>query len=200
MNTQSHAIVNLFLLNKAFAGTTIEHQNNINIPIVLGSILPDLPIVFFFVWYTWIVPTPQRVIWGTLYFTKTWQMFFDLFNSIPLYLLLAISAYLLSQKTVLIFALANLLHFVEDFFVHQEDGHAHFFPLSDYKFMSPVSYWDSRYFGQYFSTFELIVTLVLSVCIFRYVTSWWGKGALILANLFLIFNHSLWFMIFSLFR
>jgi len=187
MNTQSHAILNLFLLRKIFK-EKINKVKNINTIIVFGSILPDIPMFFFFFWYTFVVPTAQQTIWRTLYFTEGWQTLFNLFNSIPIFLIIAGLAYYFSKTRLFIFALANLLHFVEDFFVHQEDAHAHFFPLSNYKFSSPISYWNSSGYGAYFSMIETIVILVLSIYLFKQIKTWWGKALLIGANVVTLFH------------
>lgn len=199
MNTQSHAVLNLYIVRRLLA-RRLEAIDRLTPFIVTGAVLPDVPIMLFFFWYTWMVPTPQRVIWGTLYFSPGWQTVFDLFHSLPLFSLLALLAYLRSQDRVLAFSLAALLHFLEDFFLHQQDGHAHFFPLSDYKFISPVSYWDPRYFGHYASLLELGLTVTLSTLLFPHLKTWWGKSILVLANLSLLLNDHLWFWIFATFR
>jgi hypothetical protein len=42
--------------------------------------------------------------------------------------------------------------------LHREDAHGHFFPLSSWRFMSPVSYWDVRHYGAYAAAAELALT------------------------------------------
>jgi len=182
MNTQSHAIINLFILRKLFK-KKVDKLKHFNLIVVLGSILPDVPMFFFFIWYTFIVPTAQRTIWNTLYFSDSWQMLFNLFNSIPIFLGIALFAYWFSKTRLFIFCLANLLHFVGDFFVHQEDAHAHFFPLSNYKFISPISYWDRSSGGAWFSVVEAIIILIISIFLFKHIKTWWGKALLIGANI-----------------
>jgi len=34
------------------------------------------------------------------------------------------------------------LHALFDFPLHHDDGHRHFWPFSEFRFDSPVSYWD----------------------------------------------------------
>jgi hypothetical protein len=196
MNTQSHAILNLFLLRKTLEKKPIP-VNHLNSIIVSGSILPDIPIFFFTFWYRWMVPTPHRIIWKTLYFREDWQMLFNLFHSFPIFLILIGLAYYFSKPRLWIFFMASLLHFSEDFFVHQEDGHAHFFPLSSYKFISPISYWDPGSFGQYFYIFESLLLLVVSFPVFRYIKTGWGKVLLVLANASLWGGPVFWHFVFS---
>jgi hypothetical protein len=40
------------------------------------------------------------------------------------------------------------LHILFDTFTHVSDGYAIFFPLSDYRFPAPVSYWEEAYHGR----------------------------------------------------
>ena len=61
-----------------------------------------------------------------------------------------------------------LLHVAGDFPVHHDDAHRHFFPLSDWRFASPVSYWDSSHYGDLFFPAELAVAAVLVDWLSRY--------------------------------
>ena len=53
------------------------------------------------------------------------------------------------------FFLSMGIHCVCDLLVHREDAHRHFFPLSDFRFVSPVSYWDPRHHGDVFAVLEI---------------------------------------------
>ena len=44
-------------------------------------------------------------------------------------------------------AIAALLHIALDFPLHADDAHRHFWPVSDWRFFSPVSYWDPAHNG-----------------------------------------------------
>ena len=75
-----------------------------------------------------------------------------------------------------------LLHCLEDLPLHHDDGHRHFWPFSNFRFESPVSYWDPNYYGAIAGQIELGLMLIASVYVFRRVRSRWTKGLLILAN------------------
>jgi len=197
MNTQSHAIINLFLLRKIFG------EKKHNIPyfhrlVVLGSILPDLPMALFFLIYT-LLGVSQETIWEELYFTEIWQAFFNMFNSIPLFLGVVLIAIIIKNKSVFVFGIATLMHFLGDMFLHQEDGYAHFFPFSNYKYHSPVSYWNPEYFGGIFSVFEIFLILVLSIPLWKGLKNKWARTLIALVNLFNIFSWLLWYVIFRVF-
>lgn len=195
MNTQSHAIINLYLLRKVAKKMEVD-EKGIDTIVVLGAILPDVPIFFFFGWYSFVDPKKQQEIWRTLYFDPGWQAFFNLFNSIPIFLALLFVAWKFKLTRLLFFSISCLLHVLEDFFIHMEDAHAHFYPFSNYKFMSPVSYWDTGGFGYYVSMIETTIVLVVSLLLFRHIVSWWGKGLILTANISLLGSHTLWRFIF----
>ena len=60
-----------------------------------------------------------------------------------------------------------LLHVLGDLPVHHDDAHRHFFPFSDWRFASPVSYWDPAHYGRWFSLFELALVLGASLYLWR---------------------------------
>jgi hypothetical protein len=197
MNTQSHAIINLFLLRKIFG----ERKHNIpyfHRLVIFGSILPDLPMFLFFFYYTFL-GVAQETIWGELFFRQDWQALFNMFNSLPLFLVVVLTAIIIKNKSVFVFGIAAIMHFVGDMFLHQEDGHAHFFPLSEYKFHSPVSYWNPEYFGGIFSIFETLLILALSVPLWKGLKNKWARTLIIIVNLFNIFSWFLWYVIFRVF-
>jgi hypothetical protein len=65
------------------------------------------------------------------------------------------------------FAASGFLHTLIDVLCHREDAHMNFWPVTRWKFMSPVSYWDPAYYRQYFSLFEAILGLALAIILFR---------------------------------
>jgi hypothetical protein len=140
MNTPAHLVVNLALLG---GGERRAHSRWI----AAGALLPDLPMLGFFLWERLALGTPGQVIWDERYFDPAWQAVFDLFNSVPL-AALGLGAALVLRRTgpALLFG-SVLLHCLLDLPLHREDGHRHFLPLSDWRFMSPVSYWDPAHQG-----------------------------------------------------
>ena len=58
---------------------------------------------------------------------------------------------------------AALVHLTLDFPLHNDDARAHFWPLTNWKFTSPVSYWDPKYYGQIVGPVEIGLALVASV-------------------------------------
>lgn len=119
--------------------------------------------MFGFFIYEKIMKVPESVIWNQHYFDPRWQTFFDLFNSIPFILFGLIGAYAARSQVIGAGLISMLIHTLGDLPVHHGDGHRHFFPFSDWRFDSPVSYWDPAHFGHIFGWVEF--ALVIGLCI-----------------------------------
>ena len=146
--------------------------------LLLGSVLPDIPFTLLTLAYelyyriTGIsVPAPSIMEY----------LHFDLFFTDPIWIIshntfhsLVVNGVLLgfgywrwkrgAQWGLWLFwlAAAMLLHTTIDIFTHNSDGPLFLFPLNwTYRFASPVSYWESAYFGRAFIVFEYALDLLL---------------------------------------
>lgn len=172
MNTPSHAIINLFLLGK-------QSLPQANLSIFLGAILPDIPIFLFYGWAKLIARQSEKQIWSETYYKPFWQNIVAIFHSIPLALAgWLISDYLNWQSLEILF-ISLVLHSLGDLPVHNDDAHRHFFPLSNYRFISPISYWDRKHHGAIVSLIELSLVLLATIPVFQFLHSGIGKTLLI---------------------
>ena len=123
-------------------------------PLVAGAILPDLPYCAFFAAAA-VEQGPRAVIDLTLW-RSTWghPLVVALHSFVPwgvaMPLLLSTRGWRRSP------ALAAFLagwgsHVVLDMLTHRSDGYPIFWPLSAYRFPTPVSYWERAYYGRAFS-------------------------------------------------
>lgn len=128
---------------------------------ITGSLLPDVPIYTFFVIHTFILGTKQQYMWDVLYFESAWVPIFTLSHSLMLWPFLFAAGMYLKQHLLMYTAGAATLHVCLDFFVHNDDAYAHFWPLIDWKFISPISYWDPAHFGQIVGAIDAVVILGL---------------------------------------
>jgi hypothetical protein len=175
LNTPAHVAVNAFLLGRGrFARRAAA--------IALGAALPDLPIFGFYLYQRFGLGASERSIWSHTYFQPPWQALFDAFHSLPLIALTALLAWRSRRTALLACALSMALHVAFDLPLHGEDSHAHFWPLSDWHFRSPVSYWDPRLHGRTVALVELAASLAACVAVWRRGSQWrWiagGVGAL----------------------
>ncbi len=172
MNTPAHLILNLSVLGRKKPPT---HQ----LWVLAGAMIPDLPMVGFYAWEKLIRGVPEVVIWED-YFDARWQVVFDLFHSFPVALLGAGLSALAKWKGLLLFWMSMALHSAGDFPFHHDDAHRHFFPLTDWQFVSPISYWDPHFHGDLFSIVEILMVMGLSLWMWR--TASWVGTKIILAG------------------
>ncbi len=135
--------------------------------ITFGALLPDLPMFGFYAYQKLIAGRTEHDIWSTLYFDKSWQLIFDLFNSIPLAILIAAVCYGCGFRWGMLFALSAFIHMLCDLPVHHDDAHRHFLPLSTWRFESPLSYWDPNHHGGVFMWLELLFAIGSSTFVIR---------------------------------
>ena len=81
------------------------------------------------------------------------------------------------------FAGAGFLHLTLDFPLHHDDGRSHFWPVSDWIFESPVSYWDPNTHGGIFSVFEIALCIALLTLLWRRFSGNFARSATLLVGL-----------------
>ena len=148
-----------------------------------GGFFPDFP-MFLMVGMSRMMVGPVN-LWRQpdgLYWTDPWRTMTGLSHSLPIWTALALCGWLvmrratgrlaLAGQAVLVFSAGALLHAVCDFFVHTDDAHAQLLPFSDWRFHSPVSYYQAAHFGREFSVLELGFCLIAGWIVFRAFSSW----------------------------
>ena len=146
--------------------------------VLIGSILPDAPMFLFYFVEKVIHRTPEAQIWREQYFLEGWQNFFDVFNSLPIIVIGFAIMWWRQSPVGMAFFVSMALHVLGDLPLHHDDGHRHFFPLSNWRFESPVSYWDPNHHGGIVSRIEVTIALVGCMILFPGYESWIGKGAI----------------------
>ena len=139
---------------------------------LIGAILPDLSLYLMVGWHLLVLGTDAQVVFRELYYSDAWQSVFAVDNSVLLWGGLLGLALWRRWPVVVAFAGAGLLHIALDFPLHAGDGRAHFWPLSDWIFDSPLSYWDHRHGAGWVGPLELLLSVVLVVVLWRRVKSW----------------------------
>lgn len=173
MNTPAHLIFGLTVFGR--------NQNpRITAAAFFGALVPDLSLYLMAGWSLFIAQIPPEVVFGQMYFSDAWQNVFAVDNSIPLWALAVGLATLLRAPVAFAFAGAGLLHLLFDFPLHHDDARRHFWPLTDWIFHSPVSYWDPSHFGNFTSVIEVGVCVVFSAVLLRYFKSRLARGLILL--------------------
>lgn len=157
---------------------------------VLGSIIPDAAIYLWAPYQRFVNNVSGEEMWRELYFAPPMQNLIAYFNSIPIYCALAALGYVMRAKTwgklTLVFALAALIHMATDLPVHNHDAYRHFWPLSDWRFISPFSYYEREHHAGWVSLIEAGLALLSITLLWRRFPKLWAKLILGLLALFYI--------------
>lgn len=154
---------------------------------IIGAILPDASIYLMF-GLMQIQGVQSQKIWGEVYWQEPWQFFSAVSNSFPLFAAIFVIGLFLQRQagtraweiTGVFLAglgLSAMLHLAFDFPVHADDAHRHFWPVTDWRFFSPLSYWDSRHYGDYVRLFEGLLGIGISLILLRRFKDWWVRLA-----------------------
>jgi hypothetical protein len=173
MNTPAHLIIGM----AAFARPDAPR---VTVAALAGGLIPDLSLYLMAGWHLWMLETPPRVVFGQLYFSEGWQNVFRVDNSFILWGIALAFAMMARSPVFIALTGAALLHLALDFPLHHDDGRAHFWPVTDWVFASPVSYWDRSHYGGIVGPLEIGLCLILTVILWRRFRGW-PMRALIMA-------------------
>jgi len=175
MNTPSHLILNLAV------GTRVARSSAERWAVAVGALLPDAPMFVFYAWNRGVLGMPEAVIWEQLYFESAgWRALFDGFNSFPILAAVLALCWWREHRVGALVAGSAILHCLCDLPIHHDDGHRHFFPLSDWIYASPVSYWDPAHHGAWISAIELAVVAAAARFLWPTLASRVARGCLLL--------------------
>ncbi len=130
-----------------------------------GALLPDLSLYLMAGVSLFVLQIPPEIVFHELYYSFGWQTVFAVDNSFLIWGL--ILGFALWRRSIWGVALtgAALLHLGLDFLLHHDDGRPQFWPLSNWIFESPVSYWDvhngARWVGPLTAAAALISFVVI---------------------------------------
>lgn len=171
MNTPAHILLNLLCLGRNRSAKLIT-------AIAVGGILPDAPMFVFYFVEKVLRGSSEQYIWRQAYYQTHWQNFIDVFNSLPIMAFgFLIALWASSQVSMMLWASMGL-HVLGDLPLHHDDGHRHFFPFSNWRFESPISYWDPEHHGGVVTRLEILAVLVSCVFLFHHYKSLKGRIAL----------------------
>jgi hypothetical protein len=132
----------------------------------LGAVLPDLPAIGTVLWARWIDGRTPTEIYRNLYFSDPWQAFFAPWHSFFVWTGVLMVGLIGRWTLIQVLAAAALLHLVCDFPIHADDAHRHLWPLSDWRFRSPISYWNPAHHGDIVQPVELALAFGLIIFLF----------------------------------
>lgn len=160
MNTPAHLILGTALFSR-------EDRKGTYLSALAGSFAPDLSLYAMVAVSIWVLGVPAQVVFREYYYSDAWQSVFAVDNSFILWGLLLALALWRKWSRVIAFAAAGLAHLALDFPLHTHDARQHFWPITDWVFNSPFSYWDSRAHAGVIGPLEMTLSLVMAALLFR---------------------------------
>lgn len=172
MNTPTHALVALAAFSK-------PRNRPRNLWVLAGALIPDIAIFLWAPWQRWGLGRDWAAIWDEHYFEGPMQTLIALFNSVPIYAaLLALAWWQRSTQWgvwLMVFSLAALVHIGLDAPVHGHDAYRHFWPFSDWRFYSPISYWEVDLHARWVSLAETALVLISTIILWRRFPKTWVR-------------------------
>ena len=189
MNTVAHMVI-------ASAVMARPDRPKQNWAMLAGSFLPDASMFVFFAWSR-LQGWSGEETWNVRYWTEPWQMLGAISNSFVLFGLFLAIAWWRKWPLLMALSAAALIHIGLDLPLHADDAHRHFWPISDWRFVSPISYWDPDHMGWLGGLIESLATLVaITVLWRRFPGKQWRIALFVLGlvhGLFLAAQIAWWF-------
>ena len=173
MNTPAHLIFGMTAFGR-------PERTAVTLAALIGALLPDLSLYLLSGTHLFILGTSPSVVFNELYFSDAWQSIFRIDNSIVLWGLVLIAGLWARWPVVVALAGGALLHLALDLPLHHDDGRAHFWPISDWVFESPVSYWDPDHYGGIVGLIEAVLVLLCCVFLWRRFRTWVWRAVIAL--------------------
>lgn len=165
MNTPAHLIIGV----AAFGRPDVRKATS---AALLGAAAPDVSLYVMTAVSIWVMGISPDVVFRELYYSDAWQQVFAIDNSFVLWGIGLGLALWSKSKVWTAFTGAALLHLIFDFPLHTHDARMHFWPLTDWKFHSPISYWDSGAGADAVGIGALVLVLALGLLIWRRYHDW----------------------------
>jgi len=132
-----------------------------------GSLAPDISLYLMTAVSIWGLGISPHTVFRELYYSDGWQQVFAIDNSFVLWGLALAVAIRARSAPAIAFTGAALLHLAFDFPLHTHDARMHFWPLTEWRFESPVSYWDDGAHARLVEGTVLGAVVLLGVLIWR---------------------------------
>ena len=156
MNTPAHII---------FGAAAFAHPNKpkLTMAAIIGGLIPDLSLYLMVFWSYFVLGNNPDYIFNVQYYSLKWQSIFAIDNSFFVWAIILYFSILIQKNWLKAFASSAFLHLSLDFLLHSQDARRQLWPLSDWVFISPLSYWDKNHYGHVIGGLEILITLSLTI-------------------------------------
>ena len=164
MNTPAHLILGLAVFGK-------PGRPRVTAAALAGALIPDLSL-YLLAGGSLAAGIPAETVFREMYYSDLWQGIFAVDNSVFVWGAVLALGLWLGRAWVVALAGAALLHLACDLPLHHDDGRAHFWPLTDWVFASPVSYWDRAHGAGWVAPLEVGLAVILSAWLLWRFAGW----------------------------
>lgn len=182
MNTPAHLLIGAAVFGRPTTTRFLAAA-------LAGAMLPDLSLYLMAGVSLAILDIPPNVVFGELYFSRSWQMVFAIDNSFFVWGgLLGVAMWRRSAWAIALCG-AAILHLALDLPLHHDDGRAHFWPATRWVFESPLSYWDRGHGAAWMAPIEGVLACISSWVLWRRGLPTWALGfcaVLLFAELWIV--------------
>lgn len=189
MNTPAHMIVGMAVFGK-------PGQKRVTLAAVAGGFVPDLSLFVMVGVSIYLLGIEPAVVFGRLFYSEAWQSVFAIDNSVFLWGAFLALAVWRRWASLTAFAGSGLLHLLFDFLLHNGDARQHFWPVSDWIFNSPLSYWDRNYYGDIVGAVELLGAILLCLWMLFRFRGWFIRGVVVALGAAELVSSHLWHAMF----
>lgn len=169
MNTPAHMLIGAAVFGRNRTPSVVAWA-------MIGALLPDASLYLIAGVSLFFLQIPPQVVFDELYFSDAWQTIFAVDNSFLIWGGLFAVALLKGGPKAIALTGAGLLHLCLDFPLHHDDGRAHFWPLSNWVFESPVSYWDKSHGAFWIAPIEAVMATSAAFLVWRQKLGWKLSG------------------------
>ncbi len=166
MNTPAHLLLGAAAFGKPDKKGTYTAA-------LFGALAPDLSLYLMVSVSIWGLDIPAQTVFRELYYSDAWQAVFAVDNSFVLWGIALSVALWLHAHVFIAFTAAALLHLAFDFPLHTHDARQHFWPVTNWVFESPFSYWDNSAHAGVVSPVALSLSAGALVLIWRSTKAIW---------------------------
>lgn len=189
MNTPAHLLLGVAAFGKPEKRGTVPAA-------FLGAFAPDISLYLMVAVSIWGMGIPAETVFRELYYSDAWQSVFAVDNSFILWgLALGLAVWRRSSVLVALCG-AAILHLALDFPLHTHDARQHFWPVTDWVFESPVSYWDNAAHAGVVSPIALSLSAGALVVIWSRSRVLWLRGLTAVLFLMELASSGIWRFIF----
>ena len=189
MNTPAHLLIGTAAFGK-------PDHTRVTVAAILGALAPDVSLYLMVAVSIWGLGVPAETVFREYYYSDAWQAVFAVDNSFIFWgcgLALALWA---KRPVWIAFAGAALLHIGLDFPLHTHDARQHFWPLTDWVFESPVSYWDNSAHASIVGPVSLMVSFGCGAYIWTRFQSVAIRALAVVLALMELFSSGVWRFVF----